>query len=67
MTTAPTKRTAKRALPRRAAKLAEPAEPAEPVVAVAVPFGAVDRKIGEGAGNLQARSEAYKRRHRLTR
>ena len=63
MTTAPTKRSAKRALP-RAAKLAAPAEP---VVVGAVPFGAVDRKLGEGAGNLQARSEAYKRRHRLTR
>ena len=62
MTTAPTKRSAKRALPRAA----KPAEPAEPVVVVAVPFGAVDRKIGEGAGNLQARGEAFKRRHRVT-
>lgn len=32
-------------------------------VPAAVPLTPVGRRIGEGAGNLQARGEAFRRRH----
>ena len=59
MSTSSTKPPVARPPARRKAQARQPS----PVVPPVVPLTPVARKIGETPGNLQARAEAFKRRH----
>lgn len=63
MSTSSSKPPVARAPARRKAQAPQPSQGVSPVVPPVVPLTPVARKIGETPGNLQARAEAFKRRH----